>query len=185
MSEAEIYEKYRWFCCNANADMKGCEPGCPRKRALAELRDGQEPAWSIKPPKGAASTYRVYRANADEPPKFIGYADKHGGALLCPKHRRYEAKRPPKALCEDCWRAWIKALDQAEAARLEARREWLRVDGNCKHPEGRLESFSWEHDNGYGRQTERTGKRCRDCGRLCHWHPHGSWILPEDVSSWL
>jgi len=27
--------------------------------------------------------------------------------MSCPKHRRYQAKRKPRSLCEDCWGMWL------------------------------------------------------------------------------
>lgn len=41
--------------------------------------------------------------------------------MKCKKHKRYQAKRPPRIPCEICWRAWIAAVDAAKPK--PARRE--------------------------------------------------------------
>lgn len=33
----------------------------------------------------------------------------------------------------------------------------------CEHPSEFVKDYSWEHDNGYGRQTKMTGKWCHLC----------------------
>lgn len=38
----------------------------------------------------------------------------------------------------------------------------------CDHSQ--TESYVWEHDNGYGRQTMITGKRCVFCLKVDRWN---------------
>lgn len=47
--------------------------------------------------------------------------------MTCPIHRRYQAKRKPRVLCEDCWRMWFEA---------EHQREWEASDA-CKRMKAR------------------------------------------------
>lgn len=48
--------------------------------------------------------------------------------------------------------------------------------GPCDHPF--VEDYQWEHDNGYGRQSMVTGKRCKLCHATNNW---GSsyWVKPD------
>ena len=49
----------------------------------------------------------------------------------------------------------------------------------CDH--SKTEEFHWEHDNGYGRQSKMTGKRCVYCGWKDLWN-HGRFCNPADLS---
>lgn len=40
-AERAIYEAFRWYCCESNADQKGCTKDCPRKQALDALKFGR------------------------------------------------------------------------------------------------------------------------------------------------
>lgn len=55
----------------------------------------------------------------------------------------------------------------------------LRVTG-CDHTGA--ESYKWEHDNGYGRQTKIEGKRCVYCGFVDHWN-RGNFINPTEIGN--
>ncbi len=52
------------------------------------------------------------------------------------------------------------------------------MQGLCEHP--RTEEWRWEHDNGYGKQSWNSGKRCIDC-RMLNLHPgkYETWIRPD------
>ncbi len=69
-------------------------------------------------------------------------------------------------------RAVAKALDKlcATTDRLRVKvalaREEL-VAAGCTHPV--MREFSWEHDNGYGRQTTNIGLRCTLCLHENRW----------------
>lgn len=54
------------------------------------------------------------------------------------------------------------------------------LQGNCDHSE--TEDYKWEHDNGYGRQTMITGKRCVFCLWVDLWS-RGHFIDPAEISS--
>jgi hypothetical protein len=56
-------------------------------------------------------------------------------------------------------------------------RQGLRVVG-CNHPV--TEDYKWEHDNGYGRQTTISGKRCVHCLWVDLWN-RGSFIDPTEI----
>lgn len=43
-----------------------------------------------------------------------------------------------------------------------------QLQGICDHSE--VEDYKWEHDNGYGRQSDHVGKRCRFCGWIDRWN---------------
>lgn len=47
------------------------------------------------------------------------------------------------------------------------------ITEGCLHPDP--EPYQWEHDDGYGRQTMITGRRCRFCGAKKPWRDMGSW----------
>lgn len=64
---------------------------------------------------------------------------------------------------------------QAEAVRQE-------IAKVCWHPEKYVEPYSWEHDNGYGRQHKIEGKRCRICYRLDLWN-RNQWVSREELSN--
>ena len=37
-----VYNAFRWYCCEKNADQQGCTSDCPRKQALVALSRGQK-----------------------------------------------------------------------------------------------------------------------------------------------
>jgi hypothetical protein len=41
-AEKAVYEAFRWYCCDPNADQKRCEDACPRKQALAGIQRGRD-----------------------------------------------------------------------------------------------------------------------------------------------
>lgn len=50
-----------------------------------------------------------------------------------------------------------------------------RLARTCTHPEELHVPFSWEHDDGYGRQTLVEGVRCSLCGARKHWRNSSYW----------
>lgn len=72
-------------------------------------------------------------------------------------------------------RTRLKAYEHARdkvrhwAVKLDAARSALAKD--CDHPMRYVDDYSWEHDNGYGRQTMRTGKLCG----ICHAVKYYEW----------
>jgi hypothetical protein len=61
--------------------------------------------------------------------------------------------------------------------RIVVAREALQRSG-CTHPKKHLETFRWEHDNGYGRQSMHEGLRCVLCRAECRYPtPMGKWQL--------
>jgi hypothetical protein len=68
-----------------------------------------------------------------------------------------------------------RALLKAEADRVKSMRRWdekldalrKKVTLQCQHK--RTEDFTWEHDDGYGRQTKCPGKRCLLCLKENRW----------------
>ena len=59
---------------------------------------------------------------------------------------------------------------RARASRLGSECSALvkQLQGICDHTQTAL--HGWEHDNGYGRQTQMTGKRCVFCGWVDLWN---------------
>jgi hypothetical protein len=58
--------------------------------------------------------------------------------------------------------------------------EWLlkeALKGVCDHSE--TTTYTWEHDNGYGRQSKMKGKRCVFCGWLDLW-ADGRFVDPSE-----
>jgi hypothetical protein len=53
------------------------------------------------------------------------------------------------------------------------------VKKSCKHPIAFIREFTWEHDNGYGRQKRLTGKECSLCRCRNYWDSQ-HWSRPED-----
>lgn len=53
----------------------------------------------------------------------------------------------------------------------------LRENG-CDHSE--TEDYAWEWDSGYGRQHDRTGKRCVYCGFIDLWC-RNHFVDPKDI----
>lgn len=50
----------------------------------------------------------------------------------------------------------------------------------CDHSKD--EPYFWEHDNGYGKQTKITGRRCSYCGFIDFWS-RGRFINPATIES--
>jgi len=46
---------------------------------------------------------------------------------------------------------------------------------HCTHPEAYVTTYTWEHDNGYGRQSMIEGLRCELCLKRKPWKTMGSW----------
>jgi hypothetical protein len=55
-----------------------------------------------------------------------------------------------------------------------------KLRDNCDHSE--TQSYVWEHDNGYGKQTNITGKRCVFCWFVDLWN-RGNFIDPSSIDS--
>ncbi len=62
--------------------------------------------------------------------------------------------------------AAMAAFQRASRRWSEARQE-LRHDKTCTH--SKTEMYTWEHDDGYGRQSLRQGRRCVACGAVDRW----------------
>lgn len=84
-----------------------------------------------------------------------------------------------------------EALDRARAlqrvrdkhAPIIAKLEQKLAKEGCTHPTNAHESFTWEHDNGYGVQKWLPGVKCTLCGKLNHWPGHSTlWTDPKDIS---
>jgi hypothetical protein len=75
--------------------------------------------------------------------------------------------------------AWYRALGKARE--YNARAETIRAElaKTCEHPSSVVTDFTWEHDNGYGRQSMVTGQRCTVCRAEKRWKNHGSWTTEE------
>jgi hypothetical protein len=55
------------------------------------------------------------------------------------------------------------------------------LQGVCDH--AKTEDYRWEHDNGYGRQSMTTGKRCVFCGWIkLYSHDHSKFTDPKDFT---
>lgn len=76
-------------------------------------------------------------------------------------------------------RAFHKRERALETA-IKAEQKKLR---SCSH--SMTESFRWEHDDGYGRQSMNDGLRCLVCGKENRWpslsgeSSEGSWYSPR------
>jgi hypothetical protein len=78
--------------------------------------------------------------------------------------------KPPSALNED-----EHALLRAEASRGKAAAKWdakikvmrVAITKTCRHTQ--TTEFKWEHDNGYGRQSQHVGLRCVFCLKVNRW----------------
>ncbi len=74
-----------------------------------------------------------------------------------------------------------RAVLTAKAQQLAARTAALRTAAAlvCTHPTAYRAEFTWEHDNGYGRQSRVTGERCNLCGQQKRWKSMSSWQAAE------
>jgi hypothetical protein len=65
-------------------------------------------------------------------------------------------------------RAQVKKIyDRARPIEAETAALIKELRGICDHPETR--DYPWEHDNGYGRQSQNVGKQCVFCGGVCFY----------------
>lgn len=62
---------------------------------------------------------------------------------------------------------------QAAVRRRDAAKEELAR--NCPHPEEFTYEYTWEHDTGYGKQYQVTGRACRVCGKRKSWPGSDNW----------
>ena len=49
----------------------------------------------------------------------------------------------------------------------------------CTHPKAFLSDYTWEHDNGYGRQSQVVGELCGFCSAKKSWKNMGTWTTAE------
>ena len=54
-AERAVREAFRWFCCDPNADQKGCAAACPRRRSLEALDEGRALLLRAAPADAPAS----------------------------------------------------------------------------------------------------------------------------------
>lgn len=82
----------------------------------------------------------------------------------------------------------MSTLSEKQKALLELRREiriLSRAESNlvadlqleCNHPDAHVEEYRWESDNGYGRQTQMTGRFCTLCRARKYYTLGGSWTF--------
>lgn len=68
--------------------------------------------------------------------------------MSCRVHRRYQAKRPPRVPCAECWEQWLgrdQALANLEARAAELVRPWNRFDwGIAKIALAYLGPWPWQ-----------------------------------------
>jgi hypothetical protein len=55
-----------------------------------------------------------------------------------------------------------------------------QLQGVCDHSQ--TDAYQWEHDNGYGRQSKMSGKRCMYCGWIDLWN-NGTFHNPKDITA--
>lgn len=68
-------------------------------------------------------------------------------------------------------RKFQRLLDQLEKKQTEVFEFRKQLSENCNHPEEFVQPYTWEHDNGYGRQTKHDGRQCHICWKVNRW-PH-------------
>lgn len=66
-----------------------------------------------------------------------------------------------------CYYRRLEKLVEITQKRFDNYRKKLSI--NCNHPIEFIVAYRWEHDNGYGRQSWRSGKRCTICLMLDAW----------------
>lgn len=71
----------------------------------------------------------------------------------------------------------ISKFNKKHDAEYSAIKKELAKD--CPHPPAYVKDYRWEHDNGYGSQHMRTGKRCSLCDGKDAWET-GRFYKPED-----
>jgi hypothetical protein len=49
-----------------------------------------------------------------------------------------------------------------------------KLSADCPHEDTSI--YQWEHDNGYGRQSNVNGRRCNICGAIKHWESSSNWL---------
>lgn len=69
---------------------------------------------------------------------------------------------------------------RARVRKLQMEIEYLvtELQGVCDHSD--TEDYRWESDNGYGRQSKQTGRRCVYCGWIDFWS-RGLFTNPRNV----
>lgn len=75
-------------------------------------------------------------------------------------------------------RKLIQARARATKVQTEITDTVAQLQGICDHPH--TTDYVWEHDNGYGRQTQISGLRCRFCGWVDLWK-RGKFTDPKDI----
>ena len=86
-----------------------------------------------------------------------------------------------------CDLAYLNLQDLAAKERelyrvFKAAQAALVESGTCTHPPERRDSYRWEHDNGYGRQTMYTGVMCKLCGAKDPWS-NGHFVIHSERSN--
>jgi hypothetical protein len=72
--------------------------------------------------------------------------------------------------------AHLREQARKAVARADAWEE--RIRPACTHPNPT--TWTWEHDNGYGKQSKVEGQRCGLCGAIKHWASSSLWLTRED-----
>ena len=78
-----------------------------------------------------------------------------------------QTQRRLEEITKKKWETYAK-YNKAEAALLDV----LLAEG-CDHY--KTKEYTWEHDNGYGRQSKVVGIRCVHCGAEKSWNSQGYW----------
>jgi hypothetical protein len=71
-------------------------------------------------------------------------------------------------------KAQLKRLNELKEVAVAAHNKWQKYREKlalvCEHPSDMVVDYTWEHDDGYGRQTMITGKQCVVCFAKDHWN---------------
>lgn len=103
-------------------------------------------------------------------PGAAAFSVREAAAVALQQARR-EHRRAVAALPETLRLAAAeRRFEEAHAAAVEV----------CEHPESYRVDCTWEHDNGYGRQTMVTGSRCNLCGAKQSWKGSSGWSRREE-----
>lgn len=73
-----------------------------------------------------------------------------------------------------------KVSKRAYARLGEARKQ---LGDSCTHPDEHVTTYTWEHDNGYGRQTKMQGLMCQLCMKRKSWKTMGGWHDASELRS--
>lgn len=65
--------------------------------------------------------------------------------------------------------AYDRALKAKARAEKRVRDICAILERDCDHPAAHVRPYHWEHDNGYGRQTEMVGRICGICLKKDHY----------------